>query len=219
MLLSEKYKGKKEFDRVGICTKVVYDEKLNIESKIDKENKSILIGNKSKSFVITDEIGIKDSVVCSIILLKDGMLVGVEEGNIYLKSKNDSVYTLDNEGEILIKANEGIVWKTVDEIIEYIKGIVRAKFYLDNYKEDLKKYINNLAYTVNMESKTTPYEFRIKLVDSFDTLCLNEIKIIDHSDERPIKKGYNQRGKSIKEDMNIEKLFEDIEEETVEEDN
>ena len=82
MLLSEKYKGKKEFDRVGICTKVVYDEKLNIESKIDKENKSILIGNKSKSFVITDEIGIKDSVVCSIILLKDGMLVGVEEGNI-----------------------------------------------------------------------------------------------------------------------------------------
>lgn len=221
MLLSEKFKGKKEFERIGVCSKIIYDDKLNIESKIDNDNKTVIVGNKSKSFVITEEIGIKGSLVCSIILVKGGMLVGVEEGLVYLRSRNDSVYTIDNEGDITVVANEDIVWKTVDDIIDYLTGVVRAKFYLDNYKEDLRKYVNNLAYTVKMEGKETPYEFRFKLEDSFDTLCLGELEIVDHSSERPIRKssGYMQRGKRKQEDnIDIEQIFEEIETRNNEED-
>ena len=183
MWIANKYNGKTEFKRDGLCNSLIYKKDKGIDVVINEEEKQIIFGNKSKGYVLTDEIGVSGALDCIVFFVHDGIVIEIEKGCVYLRSKHNSIFNVDENGEIEIaEISTEITWKQADELRQMIENFIKIKFHLDEHRELVKEYVDNLACELEITYKGgDSKDFTVHLVNTYSTLSLGEYDFKDYS--------------------------------------
>lgn len=188
MWIAPKYNKAVEFNRQGVCNKVIYDIRGDYETKVDGVNKEIRIGSNSNNIVIVDEIGIREEVECVGFFLNDGMCISIEKGNLYFSSRHNKTFSICSDGFMDLERKDDIVWVKTSTIYEYIQKLIEVRFKITGAK-DIQDYASNLMYRFKMVSKEQESDnadnslVSFRVLKYYTALCLDEFKVVETTEK------------------------------------
>jgi hypothetical protein len=153
----------------------------------------------------TDVIGISEQATLSFILMRDGFIVKLLDGAMYINDGGTQVAKLLASGANSPATAAKIYWLKAEDLPSYLKFSIAQEFSVP-YDGDLKDYINNLEFVCTVWNQTE------KGVHTFHFHCDEIRKTLGKSDfvSNTTDKPFNVNGSNKK--SSLLSLIDDAEE-------
>lgn len=197
MYIHDSLKQQDIIKREGVLKEVILPKEglLTSDIVIKISTKQIIFREGESIFVIDKQIGIVDEVKVTIFVAGEYIVCQVLKGNIYIKEK-DNLYAISDTGtkqKVYIE-DESIKWLSSESYYESVSPLIKVKYSLKR-KVDAEEYINNLSLDLllsNEKKKTVveedkeveSYMFKLRVVQEFRELGLDEFEFKDLGDTK-----------------------------------
>lgn len=191
MFKSSAFAKKEVFKRTkgSVLTELVAPNGINgathCDFTLDEATKQIKFevqNNGGSPYIITEEFGVCEESQINCFFVKDGVVIELIVGKLYLKDENGNITSIDDNGVVqkVTLGSKRICWFDYHEYLRHnLRVQVAYKFNIpENRVALIDEYINNLAFTIFIEGRAATeregYYARMKTVNYFYDLGLEE---------------------------------------------